>query len=115
MSEQPFIERRSIPRVQRELVCRYKDLDSENPAVFHDSLISDVSEQGIRFRSLKDIPLTHQLLFKIEIPGYPDIEAMASLVWSRELPHVQQYDIGARFTALSPADKASLRNFLINK
>ena len=112
LDEQPPIERRSFQRVQRQLICQYKDLNSENPSAFHDSLISDVTEQGIRFRSLKDIPLNHQLLFKIEIPGYPNIEVMASLVWSRELTNVQQYDIGARFTVLSETDKTTLRSFL---
>ena len=110
--ENEIVEKRAYRRYKRELICRFKDLDSDNPASFSETVTADISEGGLRFRSGTFIPMNHRVSFSIEIPKHPKIEAVVKPAWSHELMSVDQFDTGAAFAVLSPADRAVLRDFI---
>jgi hypothetical protein len=53
----------------------------------------------------------NKLLFKIQIPRNKCIEAVAQPAWIREIPTVNQFDIGAKFLSLSEEDRDIIRQF----
>ena len=106
------VERRSSPRVKCQAISQFKNLDSESPATFYETFISDISEGGIRFRSPKFIPVHHRLSFKINIQESPNIEVVVKPAWIKELLSLRLYEIGAQFITLSDADKTVLKNFI---
>ena len=112
MTAREPIEKRSSRRAKCQAISKFKNLDSESPATFYETFISDISEGGIRFRSPKFIPVHHRLSFKIDVPKHPNIEAVAKPAWIKELPNLEQYDIGAQFVILSDTDKTLLKNFI---
>ncbi len=110
--ENQMVEKRAYRRYQRELTCRFKDLDSDNPTSFCETVTTDISEGGLRFRTSWFIPMNHRVSFSIEIPKHPKIEAVVKPVWSHELESVEQFDMGALFVVLSPSDRAVLKDFI---
>ena len=110
--EKSAFEKRAYRRVKRELLCQFKDLDSDNPVSLSETYTTDISEGGLRFRTPKYIPMNHRLAFTIEIPKHSNIEVTARPAWTNELLSVEQYEVGASFSGLSSADKAVLRDFI---
>ncbi len=111
MENQP-VEKRAYRRFRRELACRFKDLDADSPSPYGETVTTDISEGGVRFRSATYIPSSHRVAVSIEIPKHPKIEAIVKPAWSHELESLEQFDMGSAFTVLSPADRAVLRDFI---
>ena len=79
-----------------------------------ETVISDISEGGIRFRAGKFIPVQNRLLFRLRLPNQKPIEAVAKPAWIREIPALNQYDIGAEFLSLSDGDREIIRSYIQN-
>lgn len=104
-------DKRKHPRTRCEIESSYKSIDVATAAVPSDTLVEDISEGGIRFRASRFVPVHNKLLFKIQIPKHKCIEAVAQPTWIREVPNVNQYDIGAKFLSLSDEDRDIIRQF----
>lgn len=105
------MEKREFNRIQCGIDSTFKNLDptAEQPAA--DTTVHDISEGGIRFRANHFISVHNRLLFKINIPNRRSIEVLAQPAWIREIPHLNQYDIGAKFLSLSDQDRKLIRQF----
>ena len=79
------------------------------PEPLAETVVKDISEGGIRFRSNRFIPVREKLLFRMRLPNQKTIEAVAQPAWIREIPSLNQYDIGAKFLSLSEADRRIIR------
>lgn len=104
-------EKRQHARTGCEFPSSYKNLGTERPQT-SETVVRDISEGGIRFRTTRFVPVREKLLFRIQIPNQKIIEAVAQPAWIREIPSLSQYDIGAQFISLSDADREIIRNFL---
>ncbi len=103
--------KRKYPRVRCEVDSSFKNLDHVVPPAPSETVVQDISEGGIRFRANHFIPVHNKLLFKIQIPKQKCIEAVAQPAWIREIPSINQYDIGAKFLSLSEEDRGIIREF----
>ena len=104
-------DKRKHPRTRCEIDSSFKNLDLAAAPVPSETVVQDISEGGIRFRATHFIPVHNRLLFKIQVPGKKCIEAVAQPAWIREVPNVNQFDIGAKFLSLSEEDRDIIRQF----
>ena len=104
-------DKRKHPRTRCEVDSSYKNLDLPAALMPSETVVQDISEGGIRFRSSHFVPIKNKLLFKIQIPKRKCIEAVAQPAWIREVPSVNQYDVGAKFLSLSEEDREIIRQF----
>ena len=105
------INKRQHPRGKCEVDSSYKNLDQVTEAPVAETVVHDISEGGIRFRANRFIAVHNKLLFRIRIPNQKSIEAVAQPAWIREIPSLNQFDIGAKFLSLSEEDRQIIREF----
>ena len=72
----------------------------------------NISEGGVRFRTNRFIPVQNRLLFRLNVPMKKPIEAIAQPAWIREIPNVNQFEIGAKFLTLTQEDKDIIQDFM---
>ncbi len=104
-------EKRQHSRYQCEIDSSFKNLDAPATRPVSETMVQDISEGGLRFRANHFIPVHNKLLFRIQIPNHKTIEAVAKPAWIREIPSINQYDIGAQFISLSEEDREVIRQF----
>ena len=105
------MENRQFERFNCEIGSTFKNLDAASASPVADTVIQDISEGGLRFRANNFVSVHNKLLFKINIPNRKSIEAVAQPAWIKEIPHLNQYDIGAKFLSLSDQDREIIRQF----
>ncbi len=105
------MEKRRFPRTSCQIPARWQNL-AGGPAEPVPTLVRDISEGGIRFRSNAFLAVQSRLRFKLEFPGGRPIEAPVEPVWVREIPAVGQFEVGARFLTLSEPERAAIRDFV---
>lgn len=78
------------------------------------SLSKDLSLGGVRIRVQEFIPLRTVLNLKIHLK-HPErqVPVKGEVVWVREVPHSEVFDIGIRFIEVHPT--GDLREFIRNK
>jgi len=108
------LEKREFERIPCEFETSFKSLAGETAGPLAETVVQDISEGGIRFRSNHFIPVHHRLLFKINIPNRKPIEAVAQPAWIRNIPALNQFELGAKFISLSDADRAIIRQLTQN-
>ena len=84
----------------------------EAPVKLAETMVRDISEGGVRFRSNHFIPVRNRLSFNLNIPKKKPIEAVLKPAWITEIPRVGQYEIGAYFITLNQEDKKILRDWM---
>ena len=102
-------DKRRYKRVRCTIPGSFKNLDSARGSSLVETTVSDISEDGVRFRANGFIPMHERLQFRLNIPMKKPIDAVVQSSWIKELPHLNQYDIGGRFLTLSSEDKALIR------
>ena len=104
-------EKRRFERTQCGIDSSFKSLEGTSSPPAAETVVQDISEGGIRFRTNHFIPVHHRLLFRINVPNQKMIEAVTRPAWIREIPSLNQYDIGAEFISLSDGDREVIRQF----
>ncbi len=107
-------DKRQYTRVACEIDSAYQNLDATHAEAHAETITSDLSEGGVRFRAGRFISVHNRLLFRLRIPGQKPIEALAQPAWVREIPSVSQYEIGAKFLSLSDEDRELIRRYVQN-
>ena len=102
-------DKRRYKRVRCTIPGSFKNLDSARRSSLVETTVNDISEDGIRFRANELIPMHQRLQFRLNIPMKKPIDAVVQSSWIKELPHLNQFDIGGRFLTLSDEDKALIR------
>jgi hypothetical protein len=105
------LDKRQHSRVGCEIDSSFRNLDAEASKPISETLIQDISEGGIRFRTNHFIPVHNKLLFRIQMPNSKFIEAVARPAWIREIPNLRLFDIGAQFISLSDEDRTIIKEF----
>lgn len=106
------MEKRQFERTPCEFETSFRSLVGETPGSLNETVVKDISEGGIRFRSNHFIPVHHKLLFKINVPNRRPIEAVAQPAWIRDIPGLDQFELGAKFISLSEADREIIRQLI---
>lgn len=108
-------ERRRYRRIPAELLINYVPLTIHhiNPG---EAISKDISEGGISFNDIQDIPKGEFLLIDFDVPvGINEkhhIRALAQIVWNKKKG--KKVVMGAKLITLGPEDKAILRNLCIH-
>jgi c-di-GMP-binding flagellar brake protein YcgR len=105
-------DKRQFTRTPCEIESTFSRMSES--AAFSETLLQDISEGGARFRAYSFIPVRDRLLVRIRIPHQKTIEAVAEPTWVREIPSLNQYDIGVKFLSLSESDRQIIRQFAQN-
>lgn len=95
-----------------EIDTVFHSLARESSAKINETIVRDISEGGVRFRSNQFIPVKDKLLLRLSVPGKKTVEAIAEPQWIREIPSIRQFDIGAKFVSLSNEDREIIRQFV---
>lgn len=108
-------ERRRFKRIVTELSINYIPLTihSINPG---EAVSKDISEGGISFADVHEIPKGEFLLLDFDIPvrlgKKHHIKALAQVVWNKK--EGDRIIMGAKLITLDPGDKAILRNLSVH-
>ena len=106
-----MLERRRSIRVECELTITFRDLDSQNPAHIENAVIKNISRGGLKIRVTDFVPIQDRLYISIHLPSHRTVEAQVVPALIVELPHVGQYELGARFVEMRPEDEEAIENF----
>lgn len=104
-------DRRRFPRIQANVVCR----PAGSELFHHRRNTQDVSLGGIRVYSDEDFPVGTRLDLDVLLPDQTSVRCWAVVVWRSEMSDgaVARYDVGLRFTDMSPADIQRLTTVLV--
>ena len=106
-----MVERRLCLRVECELTGSYRDLDAGNPAHIESAVVKNISRGGIKLRVDEFIPIQDRLFIYLHLPAHQTIEVQVKPAWIVELPHLNKYEIGARFVGMREEDESAIENF----
>ena len=106
-----MIEKRLCVRVECELTSSYRDLDSGNPAHIESAVVKNISRSGLKIRVDTFVPIQDRLFLYLHLPSHQTIEVQVHPAWIVELPHLNKYEIGARFVGIREEDENAIENF----
>lgn len=106
-----MVERRSSIRVECELATSYRDLDSDNPAHIEAGVVKNISRGGIKIRIDAFIPIQDRLYVYLRLPTNQTLEIQVRPAWIVELPHLDKYEMGARFVDMTEEHERAVENF----
>lgn len=106
-----MIERRRSIRVECELTTSFRDLDSGNPGRIDCAVVKNISRGGVRIRVDSFIPIQDRLYIYLHLPTHQTIEIQVVPAWVVEVPHLNKYDVGARFVDIREEDEEIIENF----
>lgn len=104
-------ERRQSVRVECEIHSSVRDLDSTSPNHIKDAVIRNLSRGGLRLRMDEFIPIHDRLTVYFNLPNHHAVEVHIALAWVVEIPHINKYEMGARFVEMSQEDEDAIQNF----
>lgn len=104
-------ERRQCLRVECELTSTFRDLDSGNPGHIEYAVIKNISRGGLKIRVDAFIPIQDRLFVYLHLPTNQTLEVQVRPAWIVELPHLNKYEIGARFVDMREEDESAIENF----
>ena len=79
------------------------------------TIVSDISEGGVRFQTTEPLSPENDYYLFLEIPGRATIDSYVRPVWSWKNPHLNHYETGATFVRLHPEDQGAIRNLVASK
>ncbi len=104
-------ERRQSVRVECEIPSSVRDLDSLSPHQIKTAVIRNLSRGGIRLRMDEFVPIQDRLTVYFNLPNHRSVEVHITLAWVVEIPHINKYEMGARFVEMSREDEDAIQNF----
>lgn len=87
-------EQRAYRRVEHSEPVRYEFKDPDH---FGGCVSYDISEGGIKLRLHEFVALGTELVLNIHLTPDRMVECMGKVVWVRQLPYVDQYQVGIEF------------------
>ena len=107
-------ERRKFKRFDAYMSIKYKMPGDERREEI--SLSKDLSREGLKMNSTKDIQEGSMIDMEIMIPDDPKpVHTSGKIVWSqRSEGQNQGYDHGVRFTMMDPVDKFRILDYAYN-
>jgi len=106
-----LVERRLCLRVECELTSSFRDLDSGNPSHIESAVVKNISRGGVKLRVDEFIPIQDRLFIYLHLPSHQTIEVQVKPAWVVEIPHLNKYEIGARFVGMREEDENAIENF----
>ncbi len=106
-----MVERRQCLRVECELSSSFRDLDSGNPGHIESAVIKNISRGGLKLRVDDFVPIQDRLYVYVHLPTHQTLEIQVRPAWIVELPHLNKYEIGARFVDMREEDESAIENF----
>ncbi len=109
-------EKRKHQRVNMDLPLEYRVLDTPQPRA-HGGLVINASESGLRFHSVKDMPVGTKLNIAVLFPqGYElaNFEVLAEVVWKDICwqENRKEYELGLKFIRIWEEDHQKLKRLL---
>ncbi len=104
-------ERRQSVRVECEIPSSVRDLDSPSPNRIKEAVIRNLSRGGLRLRMDEFVPIQDRLALYFSLPNHHTVEVHISLAWVVEIPHINKYEMGARFVEMSQEDEDAIQHF----
>ncbi len=108
------LERRRFPRVSIDLPLDYQSQDLSKP---HGALVLNLSEAGLQFFSLQDLPIGAVLKITVLFPKefkLANFKVSAEIVWKSEFNDIDfsGYRYGLRFIEVLKEDQWKLQELL---
>ncbi len=103
--------KRSLPRLNCELLCHVQSLDPRFPMML-EAYAGNISEGGLCFRSSQLVTLNKKIGLVVEIPKRRNIEVKALVLWSSPCRGISQYNVGVSFLDLGFFDKRIIGNLI---
>lgn len=106
--------KRRYLRVKASLPIQYKNLRkaSDLPS---GSLVTDIGEGGVCFKSSKFISLACRLVLEINLPTtQKPVKAISKIAWIKRLPSSDEYEMGNQFLEITKEDRSHINNFVTN-
>lgn len=90
-------ENRIVPRILFTSPIRYHKKGVQE---YNNTIAKDISKSGIGFVSNEFFPKYSHLVFEIRLPWQSEpIQTLAEIVWVSNQPHIERFNVGAKFLA----------------
>lgn len=80
------------------------------PKVLH-VVVKNISRGGVRIRLEEFVPIQCHLHFYLQLPNHDTIEVQIAPAWVVELPHLNMYEMGARFVDINSEQEDAIQSF----
>ena len=72
-----------------------------------ETLVQDISEGGIRLKINKFVPLGTEMFLQIQLGTEKFVYCYGKVMWAKQLPHTERYEIGMEFMESSAIESRS--------
>ncbi|MFH1878027.1 MAG: PilZ domain-containing protein [Candidatus Omnitrophota bacterium] len=95
-------EKREHVRIKSYNPVRYRKLSSGARGGSSNSVSTDISRGGVRFRTREFIPMACRLIIEIDVPDQKvPLKAISKVAWIRKTDSGEEFEIGNKFLSLS--------------
>lgn len=111
-------DKRIYPRISSKVNLRYKVIKTPegkllSPSEEKFNLTDNISAGGLAFFSSQHLNPGTILQLKVELPdGNPPMESLVKVVWTKEIPSGEGYEIGVCFLDLTGSERARLTKYV---
>lgn len=104
-----MIEKRKYIRIPERLGIFYEITPSAKTG---EQVTKDISHGGIRFLIRDFIPKDSRLKIRITFKTFFSLEALVKVVWIREVPDGEEFEVGTQFIDMPREAQAYLINYI---
>lgn len=105
-------EKRTSQRIDMHIPVRYRKLSDPAAKTRIGAITRNISEGGIRFRSMEFIAKACQLIMELDIPSVKPVKAISKVAWISKVPFGDGYEIGNEFLEISSGDRRLVSDYL---
>ena len=105
------MERRRSVRVECDLTTTLRELDPVKHVVLESAVVKNLSQGGIRLQVTDFIPTNSRLQVFLHLPDQQTMELRIQPTWIAEIPHLNRYELGARFVEMSENQESIVESY----
>ena len=105
--------KRKYSRAKTHIPVRIRTLRDGAGIEGTSSVIKNLSEGGIRFRTANFISMACRLLLELDLPMFSKpVKAISKVAWIRKSPSGDDYEVGNQFLEMSKKDKELISEYV---
>lgn len=113
--EEKNTEKRKYPRVSANIPVKYRKLGGAAGALGTGTIIKNLSEGGVRFKTNEFISMACRLVLEMDVPPLTSpVKAISKVAWIRKAPAGSDFEIGNQFLEMSRSDKKIVSDYINN-
>lgn len=106
-------EKRKHPRMKTHIPVRYRKLRGGASGEGISSISKNLSQGGIRFRTVEFVSMACRLILELDIPMFTKpVKAISRVAWIRKTVSGDDYEVGNQFLEMSKQDRELISEYV---